>query len=313
MRPSIRNSVSLDSHTRFQIEDVAKAGLPVTNVIVVADGDAEKTWMEAVTSKIGDWRAFARSVYIRWAITINAMHVAEARYRNQPLALTVHALRMENGALGPKVLKAWAGPEAADAYIQALSLVPSYALVDLYGTLEEIVFDFYEIYLRHHPQPLLRGDEFGELRRFYARRNSSAEAEAAWRAAWEVRFKKWRRKRAYDSLHVVFKALFLEAGLERPRHFKDTDLSDWCRTIEMIAELRHLITHGEAMASRKLSELSTAKERATFDFKEGEEIRVLLHHVQSVELFADQLLTTINISICEKAWGEAWKPPADLV
>jgi len=313
MRPSIRNSVSLDSHARFQIEDVAKAGLPVTNVIVVADGDAEKAWMEAVTSKIGDWRAFVRSVYIRWAITINAMHVAEARYRNQPLALTVNTLRMENGTLGNKLLKAWPGPEAADAYAQGLSLIPAYAIVDLYGALEEIVFDFYEVYLRHHPKPLLEGAEFRELRRLHARRNSSADAEAEWRSAWDVRFEKWRRKRSYDSLYAVFRALFVEAGLKRPQHFKDTDLADWCRTIEMVGELRHLITHGEAVASKKLGELSTGKTRATFDFKEGEEIRVLLHHVQGVELFADQLLTTINISICEKAWGEAWTPPADLI
>ena len=62
-------------------------------------------------------------------------------------------------------------------------------------------------------------------------------------------------QRAYDPLHRVFTAFFNEAGLKRPSYFKVTDVADWARSIETIAELRHLITHGEGQASEQLQKL----------------------------------------------------------
>ena len=51
----------------------------VTNFIHRTDDPAEK-WIEETTAKIGDWKNLSRSIYLRWAITINAMCIAEDHY-----------------------------------------------------------------------------------------------------------------------------------------------------------------------------------------------------------------------------------------
>jgi len=44
----------------------------------------EHAWVAEATAKIGDWRGIVRSVYLRWAITINACVLAEQRYEAMP-------------------------------------------------------------------------------------------------------------------------------------------------------------------------------------------------------------------------------------
>jgi hypothetical protein len=126
----------------------------------------------------------------------------------------------------------------------------------------------------------------------------------AWATAWSERFEKWRRKRAYEPLHRVFAAFFNEAGLKRPSYFKFTDMTDWARSIETIAELRHLLTHGEGQATEQLQKLCEQTGMG-WTFRAGEELKVDLIHLQEVECFIDRLLTALNVSLCEKGWGNA--------
>lgn len=309
MRPSFRNRVILDEHRQLDMNDPAVLTEPITNVIFDPAGDEAKAWIGEATAKIGDWRSFSRSAYIRWALLINAAHVAEEHYRNlaPDRRLVVGAMRSTRGQLEQVPLKTWVGPIAAAAYTDTIGTIAGYAVADLYGVLEEVVFDAYEILLRHEPRTLLEGDEFRALRRIYARRQASSADEQAWQEAWSARFDKWRRKRAYDPLHRVLKAFFKDAQLKRPSYFEHTDIDDWCATVEMVAELRHLVTHGEGQVSDRLAELCRAKGRLTWDFQAGAELRVDLHHLQSVEFFHEQLLTALNVSLCEKGWGRSVK------
>lgn len=265
----------------------------------------EEAWLEEATGKIGEWRSLTRSVYLRWAITINASELAQQRYRDLPedRGLRTMTLRMVDGRPEQVPLAVWPAREAAQHYSTTTPLIAAYGVADLFGALEDIIFDFYEIFLRSNPQPLTHGPEYRDLRRLWHNRNNDAESGTQWRTAWQERFNSWRRKRAYDGLGDVLVALYRHAGLKRPSHYKHADVADWAGTLEMIAELRNLVVHGAATVSQRLAELSNTPTSLTFDFQVEADLDVKLHHLQSVECFGDQLLTAFNMSLMEKALG----------
>ena len=219
--------------------------IPATNIIMQTTVP-EHAWVAEATAKIGDWRAIIRSVYLRWAITINACCLAEDHYKKLPAdkALTVTSLRFASGALQTVELARWKSSEAAAQYAITTPTLSSHAIVELYAALEDTIFELYEIVLRHKPKQLLKGDDGKELRQLLRNRCESAATEAAWQVAWSQRFEKWQRKKLYDGLAKVFLALFQAAGLRRPSTYTLTDEHTWAKNIEMIAELRNHIVHG---------------------------------------------------------------------
>lgn len=306
---NLRQRAVFVPHVRIPWEDGIAAIVQSNNLVHRASNDAE-AWIEEATSKIGEWRALTRSVYLRWAITINASVLAEQRYREIPedQALQTTALRMVEGHPALVQLAVWPARQAADHYAAVTPLIAANGVADLFGSLEDIIFDLYEIYLRNNPNPLMQGDEYRSLRRIWRHRSDNTDAAMLWQAAWSERFEIWRRKRAYDGLHQVLIAFFQHAGLRRPSSYQLTDVADWARTVEMVAELRHLIVHGAATVSDKLAALSNTPTSATFDFVAGAQLDVKLHHLQSTECFCDQLLTAINMSLIERAIGPIAKP-----
>ncbi|MGR9426280.1 hypothetical protein [Rhizobium leguminosarum] len=301
---NIRARATFVPHVRVPWTDGTAAIVEPDNMIWRASRP-EENWIEDSTAKIGEWRALVRNVYLRWALTINASAKAEERYRALPSdqALTTSSLRVVDGAPRQVEIARWPGAQAAEHYAAITPLIAAYGVADLYGALEDIIFDFYEIVLRQNPDSLLRGDEYRPLRRLRAQRGASPEAEKAWRKAWDLRFTTWRRKRAYDGLPDVLVALYRHAGLQRPSQYSRTDVVDWARSLEMIGELRHHVVHGAAIVSDKLGALSNTANSLTFDFVTGAALDVRLHHLQSVECFSDQLLTAFNISLMEKVLG----------
>jgi hypothetical protein len=301
---NLRQRAVFVPHVRIPWQEGIAAIVQPDNLVHRAR-NADEAWIEEATGKIGEWRSLTRSVYIRWAITINASVLAEQRYRDMPedQALRTDTLRMREEVPARVPLVTWPAHEAADHYAEVTPLIAAYGAADLFGALEDVIFDLYEIFLRHNPEPLLRGDEFRALRRIWHHRGDNGEAGAQWQAAWNERFDSWRRKRAYDGLHQVLLALFEHAGLQRPSFYRRTDVADWARTLEMVAELRHLIVHGAATVSDRLAALSNTPTSMTFDFVAGQPLDVKLHHLQSIECFCDQLLTAVNMSLVERAIG----------
>ncbi len=306
---NIRSRATFVPHVRIPWTDGIAAIFPPDNMIWRASRPDEM-WIEEATAKIGEWRSLARSVYLRWALTINASARAEERYRALPAdqALTTSTLRVVDGEPQQVEIARWPGAHAAEHYAVITPLIAAYGVADLYGALEDIIFEFYEIVLRHNPKSLLRGDEHRTLRRLRAQRGASPGAERAWRESWEQRFANWRLKRAYDGLPKVLVALYRDAGLRRPSQYSRTDVADWARSLQMIGELRHHVVHGAATVSEKLGALSNTGNSLTFDFVAGA-LDVRLHHLQSVECFSDQLLSAFNLSLMERALG----PLRDLV
>lgn len=254
---------------------------------------------------VPEWRADVRDVYMRWAITINAMHVARDRYAAAPeLGLETKSLRSDRaGTTEIRVLDTWTALDTARNYELATPLLAAYGFADLYGLFEEIVFEFYLIFLNGNPEPLIRGEQFRELRRAHRNRNAGPAAAEQWEAAWADRLSKWRRKRGYDGLHNVFASLYRDGGLKRPSDFKLSDVSDWCDTIQAVGELRNLITHGVGEVSPELAEYSASVPSNVFSFTQGEPLAVTLQHLMFLECFLDQLLSAIGGSLLERAYG----------
>ena len=258
-----------------------------------------------MTKKIPDWRADTRDVYLRWAITINAMHVAKTRYKEHPeLGLQTKTLRANReGAAREVVLETWTAGDASRNYELATPILASYALVDLFGLVEEIIFEFYLIFINHNPMGILPGSEFREIRKLFHNRETSAHAKEKWEAAWAERLGKWRRNRLYDGLHRVFAALISDAKLVAPSHYKHTKTSDWVAVIEAVSEARNLITHGEGTVSQRLDDLTKKLKTNVFVFEAGQPLEISLEHLMFVESFLDGLLNALSISLLERAYG----------
>src|SRR5690606_21914298 len=136
------------------------------------------------TEKLGDWRAIFRSSYIAWAISINGLFVAEQRYSDpnwiRSNQFVVHALRLQNDAPVQTPIAQWPGPRAAEAHVSVAPILQAYGFVDLYGCIEEFVFDFYRIFLNHNPAHLLQGDQYRDLRRLYRQQETDQTLKVEW-------------------------------------------------------------------------------------------------------------------------------------
>jgi hypothetical protein len=276
----------------------------IQNLIWRTD-DPRTKWIERATERIGDWRSFVRSVYMRWAITINALHIARDRYRDRPDAmLAVDVLRPSSDGPQRVHLAVWDPPTAAANYDASIPLLAAYGVQDLYGALEEIVFALYELFLADHPEEIIGGPQFRPLRALRRSASDGPEQAEAWAGAWAQRLEQWRRNRSYDGLHRVFASFWAAAGLQRPSWYALSDIEDWTRTIETIGEIRHLIVHGENAVSDRLGDLCAAQPNLGLEFRKGERLEVHLVDLMIVEQFLDRLLTTINLSMFEMATGE---------
>lgn len=304
MRESLRNRV------RFLEQNVIDAnglgsGLPggVQNLIYRTQ-NPELEWIATATSRIGDWRASERSVFMRWAITINALHLARDRYRASPdILLTIDTLRPVHGRPERVHMAGWRGEEAARNHDATIPMMAAYAVQDMYGMLEEIVLELYEIFVRGNPQVLMKGDQYRDLRAAFRAREDGEEQAARYSTMWDERIAGWRRKRTFEGLHNVFGKFWEMAGLVRPSHYKLSDAADWQRVMETIGEIRHLVTHGEDKVSKRLADLCTAQPYLGMTFAEGERLDIKLMDLWIVEEFVDQLLNALNISLLEKAEG----------
>lgn len=305
MRPSFRSRVQFLTQKKIDIDDPMMAELPPIQNIIYNTDDEGKKWIEASTEMIGDFRSLFRSVYMRWAITINSLFVARDRYESKTdRVLAIDTIRASGD--GPKRvhLAVWQGKEAADNYASCIPLMGGYGVQDLYGALEEVVFALYEIYIEAHPQLLMQGDEFKNLRKLYRDRETSETLQVDFQEAWAVRLEGWRRKRAYDGLHKVFAAYWKKTGLKRPSWYELSDIDDLAKNIEMIGLIRHHVTHGEDLVSEDLGKLCDEQPQLGLNFQTGEKLVVSTEHLMIVEAFLDQLLNTINMSLLEKGTGK---------
>lgn len=243
-----------------------------------------------------------RSCYIRWALTINALHAAHSRYEDNPnIALKVSFMR-QKGIYSPNYypLLELDNTQVKNNTKKCIDVISAYGIYDIYGCFEEIVFELYEVYFHHCPQQLLQGSEYRELRRLYHQRKRSEADEIKWKKAFSTRLDNWRRKKTYSPLAKTFEALLGDVGLLNIGQFRDPkNLAGLIRVIDIAAELRNIITHGGHAVTDRLDALCLGGADMLFPFKKGMEIVVSKNEFSAIEFYFDSVILDINKSVNE--------------
>lgn len=299
----MRDKPDFIGHQKFSLENIHQDAPPPINNFIVEPKSDEDAWIKTTTEKIGDWRAYFRSTYIRWALALNGLHVAKDRYdskKGEPVGFTVDSLR----ANGLENIAFWDMETAAKNHGETIPMMAAWGLTDLYSCIEEFVFELYRIYLTQHPDSIIRGLDFSDLRRIRREASDSAEKNQEWEEALGERLDSWQRKRLYDGLSKVFLSYTNVTNIKTPSIYNQSTVETWAETIKGIGELRNCFTHGVEVVTKDLANFSAKPNSMFFDFKEGDPLNVELRHLQSVECFLDQLLNAINLSLIERAGYE---------
>ncbi|RWK43754.1 hypothetical protein [Mesorhizobium sp.] len=297
----LRPAVGFTEHRRINWTDFPGSPDKPDN-IVLPRAENIPDWIPNTTAMIGEWRSKVCDVYLRWAITINAMHESQDSWskKAEDRALKTVTMRPDKkSAVQQITLAVWPAKTVAENYRKATPILSAYGFTDMFGLLEEIVFEWHVILLNDDPVLILKGPEFKELRRYYAQRDDNEKAMQRWLQGWGERLESWRRKRLYDGLHKVFLSYFERSKLKRPSQFTQTDISDWAKTIECIAEIRNLLVHGESIASARLEKLCEESVGNVLSYKAGQALDVRLEHLMYFEMFCDQILSSLNVSLVE--------------
>lgn len=302
---SLKRDLKFIGHTIIPVYDLRE--LPKIDNVIYRTEIPELKWIEALTFKIGDWRDIFRSTYIRWALSINGLHVASEKYKEpawkQAKSFFVTSLRpnLKTKANERIKLVEWDGDTASDAHIQTANMLATYGIIDLYSCFEEFVFDMYRTYLYYNPGNFIIGPENRALRKLY--RNKEAEPDK-WESAWNDRLDAWQRKKIYDGLDTVFLSFLNTAQLENPKSYKITTIETWAESLRLIAILRNALIHGEKNVPKELAEISQKGHGLGFNLQENSPLKLETLHLMAVEAFTDQLLDALNLSIIEKAERE---------
>lgn len=297
-----RGTVDLVGHTVLDTIDLQHA-LP--NNIVVRRKTERGRWIEECAERIGPARAVFRSTYFHWALALNGLHVAAERYRDPKWQaghgdFEISGIRTDAvGRAERAILVQWPGAQAADAHLATAPKMCAWGYIELYAALETFVFDIYRVYLRHRPDSIIRGPEFRTLRQLKRSAESDPGALPAWQAALRERLDAWQRNKLYDGLERIFLAFCATSRLKAPNSYTTTTPETWSETIRGLALVRHLLVHGEKTVTEELGTFCTKPHSLSLGFQTGDPLRVELRHLQSFELFSDQLLTAMNLSLVE--------------
>jgi predicted GNAT family acetyltransferase len=173
---SARGQFELVGHNLIRYEEFSPGSLIAANNVIIPPDDPNDEWTRTLMHMVGEWRAVLRSTYIRWAMAINGLHVAAAKYKSetQPKEFVVTSVRTDASGRGrAEVIAKYSFQEASEAHLKVQAMLCAHGFIDLYAGLEEMVFRFYRTYLWEKPDILLRGPEFASLRKLY--RASSSE------------------------------------------------------------------------------------------------------------------------------------------
>ncbi|MBA4191488.1 MAG: hypothetical protein C0467_26210 [Planctomycetaceae bacterium] len=243
---------------------------------------------------------------MRWALAINGLNVAAERYGDPAWARTrafqVRSVRPRNGvddmggmAVEHAPIAQWDGKTAAKNHMDTIPMLTAFGIIDIFANLETFVFILYRLYLNQTPDSIIEGDDFKELRKL--KRDPAKDAE--WKVAWEERLNNWHRKKLYDGLAKVFKAFCAVTKLKTPSTYTHTTIDTWVESLDMIAIVRNCLIHGASTVPANLAEACKKPHALLFDFELDAPLEITLYHLEGVELFCDQLLTGINLSMLE--------------
>ena len=247
---------------------------------------------------------FGEAYNIKWAISINGLYVANEKYATKKddasFAFNIQSLRKGNNGGELVTIAQWDAEKSAKVHLDTVPMICTYGFTDLYNCLEEFVFDFYRIYWKYNPDNLIKGPEFRHLRKLRNEANINVESRQKWQEAFEERLDNWQRNKLYDNLGKVFLSYCKETGIEKPKSYTLSTPETWAESIRGISLVRNSIVHGVKKVTKELADFCKEPYSLGFGFEEGKELKIGTARLQMLEVFTDQLLTSINLSLVEK-------------
>lgn len=297
---SLKRDLLFSRENIIPIQSFGFDNLPEINNIIFSTDKEELKWVENCTSKIGGWRSKFRSTYIRWAISINGLHLGQEKYSKTEWKsqnkFRIDCYRTKGNTTVKEPLIFWDGDTAAKAHFETVNMIASYGIIDLYSLFEEFIFDFFRTYKFLNPKKFITGTDNKEIRKLYNDRQRNPEE---WESAWKEKLDKWQRKKIYEGIDKTFIGFFNVTNLKKPDNYKVTTPETWAETLKSISILRNCLVHGTTTYPKDLAEISKKPHGLGFNFTEGEKIELNTNHLMAIELFAEQLLNAMNLSLVE--------------
>lgn len=302
----MRNEINFFENIRIPVEyskDILEES-DFTNIVLQA-GERTPKWIEESTIALSEWRSIFASTYIRWALSINGLHVAAEKYGNPDWKgnlFYVTSLRPTgNGDANLKKIAQWDAEFAAESHLKTVNSLSIWGFVDFSGAIEDFIFQLYRIYLNHDPTSLLKGSEFQNLRKIHRDFQNSPTEDHPWHSAWNERLLNWQKRRIYDGLDKVFLSYCNTSGIKTPSNYKLTTIETWAITIKSILTLRNCLVHNVSKVSNEFQDIPDEIYTKPFRRNPGEKINVSLTDLMNLDLFFQQLLSAINLSLIERA------------
>jgi len=269
----------------------------------------EKKWIYDVNTITMDFGGVFHSIFLRWAVTVNGLHVAAEKYKSQEWAnsgkgFAVTGIRNAEDGSGPNqtYVRIWDGKMASEVHASSIPMLASWAFCNMYSCLEEFVFKIFKVFLDAHPLTICKGDQFRDLRRAYRERELNGDRLSEWNEKWSNRLNSWHRNKLYDGIEKVFNNFIQQSGLEIPSSYKGKyDYSDIAKTLDGISMIRNCFIHGETEVPNELGEFCKTFQSTLFQYKSGDKFAITLHELATLEHFTDTFTQTLNTSFFELA------------
>ncbi|MBB1486706.1 hypothetical protein [Oceanospirillum sediminis] len=271
--------------------------------------DEEAKWIQEINEVVMEFGGVFHSIFLRWAVTINGLHVAEDKYsdpewKKKGLSFAVQGIRNRKDGSGPELtnVRVWDGNMAAEVHSSSIPMLAAWAFCNMYSCLEEFIFNMFREYLKSNPLEICRGDDFKEIRKLYRERDQSHDKSIAWKTAWDERLESWHRKKLYIGLDKVFKNFISKTGIQIPSFYKGIyNYNDIAKTLGGISLIRNCFIHGVTTVPKELAQFCEEFQSSFFNFTEGEKFSLSLHELATLEHFTDAFTQTLNKSLFELA------------
>lgn len=277
--------------------------------IVFECQNPDQKWILDVNSTTMDFGGVFHSIFLRWAVTINGLHIAAERYKspdwinsNQHFAITGIRNALDGSGPSEKYLQVWDGEMASKIHTSSIPMLAAWAFCNMYACLEEFIFKIFRIFLESHPLNICQGSEFRDLRAIYHNRNSSENDLRVWNEKWAERLDYWHRKKLYDGLEKVFNNFIQQSNLKIPSFYKgDYNYSDVARTLGGISMIRNCFIHGATEVPQELGDFCKEFQSILFQYKTGDKFTISINELATLEYFTDTFTQTLNNSLFELA------------
>ncbi len=267
---------------------------------ILFEGDITITSLLDLTD---EYRNLFKSSYIRWALAINGLNVANEKYNNPNFtnAFAIKTNRIVNDELKTVNMAVWNGANAAKKHLNTIPMLTSYGIIDIYSLLEELILKLFKTYRLYNPSKYITGKENKHLRVLYRNSHSSEEDKLIWENEWNKKLDNWVRKKIYDGLDKVFisfiKEIEILSNLDNlSKEFVNLkEIDEISKSIKFFSVLRNSLIHGSTTVTQELFDASKLPSINDIKCKVGDRLEFNIETLSAFDQFIHALLGKLNV------------------